>query len=116
MQDMLAFYASVVLTAATLIWVVYYKYFRRDPEILVTPPKVEKAEANQAKTEAAKISKETAETKAELNNTISESDKCEADAKDDFDKAKANIEAGNLSTIKKYLESEGYNVNEIFPE
>lgn len=116
MQDMLFFYGSIGTALAAIIGAIYYKFFRAVPGPLVTPPKVEKAEANQAKTEAAKISKETAETKAELNNTISESDKREAKANDDFDKAKANIEAGNLSTIKKYLESEGYNVNEIFPE
>lgn len=116
MQDMLFFYGSIGTALATIIGAIYYKFFRTVPEPLVTPPKVEKAEANQAKTEAAKISKETIETKAELNNTISESDKREASAKDDFDKAKANIESSGVGAIKKYLESEGYNVNEIFPE
>ncbi len=116
MQDMLFFYGSIGTVIATIIGVIYYKFFRRVPEILATPPKLEKAEAAKAKAAAEKISKETAETKSVLNNAIVESDKHEAVAEASFEKAKENIYSGNLSEIKKYLKAEGYNVNEIFPE
>ena len=92
------------------------KLFNKAPDIDINSPDNLREEVDELSKDIESDTKEAESIVEICQKIVEESDAREEDIKEDCEEKVSALKKGNVSKVKDYLESEGYNVNEIYPE